>query len=570
MKIFIVLLALCCLVCGACTIVFAQQQTVGLIKNTADSYNGYTLFAPTDYTLTYLIDNCGRTVKTWTSKYKPGQAVYLLEDGSLLHTARPETNKTFGSTGGSGGRVERYDWDGNLLWGFDYSGATYHQHHDAIMLPNGNILFPSWDSKTQAEATAAGRKTSLYPVGGLWSDKIVEVKPIGKDSGVVVWEWRVWDHLVQDNDAAKANYGAVVEHPELLDVNFLNKEKASTDWIHFNGLSYNAELDQIIVSSRELSEVFIIDHSTTAAEATTHKGGKQGKGGDFLYRWGNPESYRRGTSADRKLFGQHNPQWIAKGLSGAGNLMVFNNGDERPDGMYSTIEEFQSPVTATGGYTLGTSTSATYLPSTSVWTYKAANPTSFFANRISSTQRLANGNTLICEGTKGNFFEITPTGTTVWQYKNPVGSAGPVEQGKSPMPSNSFRANRYAPSYAGLKGRTLTPGTPVELNPLSSNCTITTDVRTPAPAQNNETLLTVLPNPASDQIVVNFTVIKNERVKLALYNVLGQETLLLFDADLNVGNYTLPFSIAQAPYSVAFCRLQVGNVIQTVVLHCIR
>lgn len=548
-----------------------QAQQIGLIKNTAQSFNGYTLFAPTDYTVTYLIDNCGRAVKTWQSQYVPGQSAYLLEDGSLFRTANPKTNRTFSNTGGAGGRVERYDWSGNLQWGYDWSSTTYYQHHDAVVLPNGNILLLSWDTRTREEAIAAGRKTSLYPMAGLWSDKIVELKPIGKDSAVVVWEWRVWDHLVQDNDATKANFGVVGEHPERLDVNFLNKTTASSDWIHFNGLAYNAELDQIIVSSRELSEIYIIDHSTTAAEAASTKGGKQGKGGDFLWRWGNPQAYQRGTSADRKLFGQHNPQWIAKGLPGTGNVLVFNNGDERPDGMYSTIEELQTPVSSTGAYTQPTSNTATFAPASSVWTYKATPATSFFANRISSAQRLPNGNTLICEGTKGNFFEVTPTGTSVWQYRNPVGSAGPTAQGSAVMGQNVFRCVRYAPDYGAFKGKTLTPGAAVELNPTPNTCAITGIAQESIESMSQRDL-GVSPNPVQSLATLRFALTTSEHVSLKIFNALGQEVAQILDADLGAGEQSQSLDISHWSLvsGTYFLRLQTSTFFFTQTVQVLR
>ncbi|MGC8644373.1 MAG: hypothetical protein ACP5XB_31305, partial [Isosphaeraceae bacterium] len=60
------------------------------------------------------------------------------------------------------------------------------------------------------------------------------------------------------------------------------------------------ELDQILLSVHSFSEIWIIDHGTTTAEAATHKGGRSGKGGDLLYRWGNPQAYRAGTAADQQ------------------------------------------------------------------------------------------------------------------------------------------------------------------------------------------------------------------------------------------------------------------------------
>ena len=51
-------------------------------------------------------------------------------------------------------------------------------------------------------------------------DSLVEIKPTGKTTGEVVWEWHLWDHLVQDHDSTKANFGVVADHPELVDANF--------------------------------------------------------------------------------------------------------------------------------------------------------------------------------------------------------------------------------------------------------------------------------------------------------------------------------------------------------------
>src|SRR6185312_13593635 len=109
-----------------------------------------------------------------------------------------------------------------------------------------------------------------------------------------------------------------------------NRGRTNADWTHFNGIAYNPDLDQIMVSVWTFSEFWIIDHSTTTAEAASHKGGRSGKGGDLLYRWGNPRAYRAGTEKDQKLFRQHNAHWIPKGHPGEGNLLVFNNGSGRP------------------------------------------------------------------------------------------------------------------------------------------------------------------------------------------------------------------------------------------------
>jgi len=194
------------------------------------------------------------------------------------------------------------------------------------------------------------------------------------------------------------------------------------DWMHVNAIAYNAKLDQIMISIHEFSEIWIIDHSTTTQEAASSSGGKHGKGGDLLYRWGNPKAYRNGTNADQRLFGQHSAHWIPDGLPGAGNLLVFNNGLNRPDGAYSTVEEIELPYDAKGGYLK--EEFVAFGPSKAKWSYGSKQNTSFYSMLISGAQRLPNGNTLVCSGTQGLLFEVTSEGEIVWQYKHPGGGFG--------------------------------------------------------------------------------------------------------------------------------------------------
>src|SRR5262249_47592681 len=105
--------------------------------------------------------------------------------------------------------------------------------------------------------------------------------------------------------------------------------RKNPDWMHINAVAYNAELDQVVLSSPNFCEIWIIDHGTTSEEARGHTGGHWGKGGDLLYRWGNPQAYRKGSNGEQRLFFQHNIQWIPPGLRGEGHLLVFNNGGRR-------------------------------------------------------------------------------------------------------------------------------------------------------------------------------------------------------------------------------------------------
>ncbi len=449
----------------AISLTMKAQQTVGLFTQNPGSLDGYVLFSPIPSDTTYLIDKCGYKVHSWWSTNHPGQSVYLLEDGTLLRPGALN-NMTFNG-GGRGGVIEKFDWNSNLLWTYTISSSTECQHHDLRQLPNGNVLAIVWELKTAAQAIAEGRNpANLGTV--LWSEKIIEVEQSGLNTGNIVWEWHVWDHLIQDFDSTKPNFGIVAEHPELININF--NSSTTSDWLHCNALDYNEALDQIILSSHNFDEMWIIDHSTTTSQSASHSGGNHGRGGDLMYRWGNPAAYNRGTANDQKFFGQHNVRWIPNGYPGAGSFSVYNNGLGRPGGNYSTVETFVSPIDSAGEYPI--LANQPYPPLASNWIYTATTPTSFFSQVISGAQRLSNGNTIICEGTKGNFFEIDSANTIVWRYVSPVAQNGTVSQGTNPTMNSVFRCSLYEANYSGLNGQTLTPGDPIELNPLAYTCTM--------------------------------------------------------------------------------------------------
>ena len=394
------------------------------------------MFAPERSTTTYLINNSGNIIYKWESNYLVARSVYLLENGHLLRCCSPGFNPTFWG-GGITGRVEEFDLNGTVVWDFEYSTNMYCLHHDIEVLPNGNILMGAWEYKNSDEAIAAGRDPKKLPMGQLWPDHIIEVEPTKPSGGNIVWEWHVWDHLIQDFDPTKDNYGVVEDHPELFDINFGGQ--ISGDWNHLNSIDYNEEFDQILISLAGQSEIWVIDHSTTTEEAANHTGGNFGKGGDILYRWGNPRTYRAGTSNDQKLFFQHDAQWIKTGFPGEDNILIFNNGVGRPEGRYSSIEEIIPPINNNGSYNYTTGSS--YAPEGTVWTYKSENPTDFYASCTSGVQRLPNGNTLICDGPSGHFFEVTKEKKVVWQY---------INQFPSPSLNRVFKIRRYSPDYPGI------------------------------------------------------------------------------------------------------------------------
>ena len=439
----------------------AAPRTVGLFRNDPAAFQGYTLFAPKHNTVTYLIDNEGRAVHSWKSDYEPGQSVYLLPNGHLLHCCFTK-NKGF-TRGGEGGRLEEFDWDGNLVWEFEYSSDKYLMHHDIAPMPNGNVLALAVERKTYEECVAAGFDPRMLRDRQLYPDYVIEIQPMRPRGGRIVWEWHVWDHLIQDNDRAKANYGEVAAHPERIDVD-CNGRRVPAFWNHMNSIDYNAKLDQIVLSVRGCNEIWVIDHSATTREAAKGTGGRLGKGGDLLYRWGNPAAYGRGTGNDRVLFQQHDAQWIPEGHPGTGNILIFNNGLDRG---YSSIEEIEPPLDGRGNYALRSG--STFGPDRPVWSYTAEPRRDFYSSEISGAHRLPNGNTLICAGVRGTFFEVTPQSETVWKYVNPVVRGGTLAQDEAPGKDHRghlwnavFKIRRYPIDYPGLAGRDLTPRGAIE------------------------------------------------------------------------------------------------------------
>ena len=403
-----------------------------------DVFEGYTLFTPGSGggggggATTYLKDNNLNNIQTWSHSNGAASMPYLIpgdepgwENTLLIYPYR--VNNPTMESGGVGGAFESLTWDGDFVWGYVLSNTNYQHHHDVEPLPNGNVLMIAWEKKTATEAYAAGRTTINNPLNQMWSEAIFEIQSDGNGGGEVVWKWHLWDHLIQDADPGYENYGVVSDHPELFDINNGNAGSsggpggATGDWMHINAVSYNAEFDQIVISSRFQDEIFVIDHSTTTEEAASHSGGNYGRGGDFLYRWGNPQNYDRGYNSDKTLDDQHSINWIPEGYPGGGNFILFNNG-------FNEAVEFVPPMDGDGFYTI--EDDEPYGPEDIIWDspyYSTAMQGGAF--------RLPNGNTLITDCDSADIEEITESGSVVWSYS------------QSGTNANIARAQKYAIDY---------------------------------------------------------------------------------------------------------------------------
>ncbi len=360
---------------------------------------GYaTLIAPQNSTTVTLLDTNSNVIKTWTGlSGQTAYSCYLMPGGYLWRTVKTTNNSFMG--GGLAGRVQKVDWNGNIVFDYTVSDANQISHHDMCPMPNGDVLLIVYEKKAASQMTAAGASAN----SARQLEKIVQLHPTGTTTATIAWQWNLYDHLCQSTNAAGANYvSSVVNNPQLFNVNY----QVTNDWWHMNGIDYNASLDQIVVSSHNMNEQYIIDHSTTTAQAATHSGGNSGKGGDFLYRWGNPASY--GATGTTIFNITHDAHWVPADCPKAGWLAGMNN--KGVSGSQSSIDMYQptwNGTTYTG--TIGQA----YLPST----YGYRHPCNGYTSNMGNSQQLPNGNMLVCLATAGKIYEIDSNGTTLWTYQ---------------------------------------------------------------------------------------------------------------------------------------------------------
>lgn len=459
-----ILLSLMCAGAGALGPV---QDTAprGVTLQSSEAAKGYVLIAPLKSTEVWLVNMQGQAVHSWKSDLPPGQSAELLPNGHLLRTARSGDNSVFGG-GGEGGRLQRFDWEGNLLWNYSISDEEQLQHHDFEPMPNGNVLYIIWESKSRRDAAVAGRRLDSVTDAGLWPDALIEVRPDGPTGAEVVWEWHAWDHLIQNTNPDYANYGDPAEHPERIDVNVNAKSLAvpeteaerrereqteaklraigyagddededeeapadaragrrSADWMHTNAVDYDAELDLIAISLRGFSEILVIDHSTSTAQAAGSTGGKHGHGGDILWRWGQPSNYGRGGAAQRTLFGQHDVRWTR--FEGAAALSVYNNGEGRAEGDYSSVDLIRLPLDKAGHFV--SAEDAAFGPEGASWSYGSGGEERFYSSHISGAQPMDGGHFLVCVGQSGRVFEVDQEGHVLWNFESTF--KGDIENG---------------------------------------------------------------------------------------------------------------------------------------------
>ena len=470
----------------------------------AQVFEGLTLYSSFSDSLkkTFLIDNNENIINSWTHDNAPASHPYLLQDTSIIYPYKVSEPYLDGNVGGVGGGIKKLSKNGNVEWDHEFSDSLYQHHHDIAVLPNKNILIIVWEIKSAAEAVSVGRQNIESELNEIWSPAVIEFNPVNGD---IVWEWHIWDHLIQEVDSSLPNYGFVKDNIQRMNINYGtigSIDGANGDWMHINSIDYNPSLDQIVLSSRNMNELYVIDHSTTTEESSGSMGGVYGKGGDFLFRWGNPEVYNMGNEEDRQFFGQHDVRWVENSEFGTNHFSLFNNGVGRPESNYSSIDFVIPSVDNLGNYLF--SDNSLFLPVTSHTIYSEAG---FYSGRQSSAQYLENGNMLITSSAEKRFFEINNSGSILWEYN--------LEQ-------SYFinRSSKYSLDYF------------TELsNEFSENKKSQNIFR----SQNK-------PNPFNPITLISYYLPYNQKVNLTIYDTRGNAIITLIDKKEDKGINSLQWN----------------------------
>ena len=515
----------------------AQDNTVGLLSFDDNlGVGGYTFIFPEYQSDIFLLNKCGEIVHQWEDDpaARPGAVAYLLENGNILRSKYYVDNPGSVSTsGGAGGIIELVSWDNETLWTYKVDDSTQIQHHDIHFTPHGTIMMIIWQKKELDEIVANGFDTLSYFQRSILTDYIIEIDPI-TDS--IIWEWHAWDHLIQDHDSTKANFGIVADHPERIDINYLEYTFEKTDWLHCNSIDYNPILDQVIINSKHFNEFWIIDRSTTSAEAAGTSGGNSTQGGDLLYRWGNPKAYQSGETSDRQLFSQHDVQWIDENdinpdYEFFGKIALYNNHIETGLSLGQILApEFD---TTTFSYT---QSNGTFLPETFSKEVSHPDTTRNYSTAASSIQIIGDGSVIMCAGRQGRTFELNPDGEVAWEYVTPLKNGNPVTQGFNLALSENFtfQAQRYLATYPAFIGKTLAPIGFIESEPNPAFCSLVSTDKT----FNKNNDISFSPNPVNTLLFLKNNNEKTEQVNLinSIGNLILTQNIPFGATEINVSH----------------------------------
>ena len=365
-----------------------------MVHDIENVYNNLVLICPNGGQTPYLVDKGGNIKHSWSLDTFLGNDFELLPNGKTLGIFKT-TNPILGF-GGYGGVINLFDQNNILEWTYEVSNENEIAHHDVELLKNGNIMIMLWE-KIEVDTHQNFGVDFDQPI---YIEKLIEVNP---ETNEIVWQWRSWDHIIQEHDINASAFGSVIQNPHKIDINYNLQDNG--DFMHANGIDLDETNDLIYMSVNFFSEIWVIDHSTSTEQAATSSGGNYNKGGDLIYRFGNPLTYGD-TQEQRIFYRNHFPNLLENGVPGEGNILVYSNYGEN-NSEQSHIYELQLPDV------LALEPENVVSPEI-VWSFTDEN---LFHSKISGADRLQNGNTLICEGDFG-VWEVTPDKEVVWKYSN--------------------------------------------------------------------------------------------------------------------------------------------------------
>ncbi len=373
-------------------------RPTGLTHRDSRSFGGYTLITPIGGDAVYLIDEKGRVVHRWQAPdFQPGYG-YLLPGGNLLVRGQPllKTDVGVGEAAGKADILLELDWESKVVWRWEHE--TF--HHDMCRMPNGNTLVLIWELLPEDLAKRVRGGLSPEQTDQIRSDPqfmafILAGMGVG---GRPRLKGMLCDAVWEVSPAGKpVHIWHAYEHfdPQ---VDTLCGVDLPHEWTHLNAVERTPK-GHVLVSSQKLDTIMMISWPE----------------GEVLWRWG-------GLG---RLSHQHDPT-----ITPEGTLLVFDNGSRHPVQGKSRVIEVNMK---TGEI---------------IWQYMGSPVFSFLSLHIAGAERLANGNTLICEGESGRVFEVTRACEICWEWISPF-----VLPFKGYMSSMLFRAHRYAFDGPELSGR---------------------------------------------------------------------------------------------------------------------
>ena len=339
-------------------------------------------------TQAYYLNKDGSKGDTYTFDLRLGNDITPEENGNLLGIFKPQNDPPF-TFGGGGGILRELTPQGEVVWEYNTVNENEIAHHDLTKLPNGNVLTLIWERIPLAQAISLGASTT----SDIFLEKIIEVDP---SDNSIVWQWKSWEHGIQDFFEDQNNYGDLRTNLRKIDLNY-NHTQANGDWMHANAITYDESRDLIFISVNFYHEVWAIDHSTTPQEAASSSGGNYGFGGDLVYRFGNPNTHDGlGTAF---LDNVHHPNFSNEAHT---QMLLFSNGGTTEQ---STVYEILLPEP------LSLDPDTDNSPAL-IWNFTDPQ---LFNGKISGAVKLGNGNVLITEGDFG-FWEVTQDQFVAWKY----------------------------------------------------------------------------------------------------------------------------------------------------------